>query len=252
MNKPQVLLVEDDLIHALYIKKILDDNGYDTISNIVTVEDAIIAIEAFTPNLVLIDINLKQDKDGIEVGKYLLQKDTIPFIYITSSSDKATIDRARDTRPSAYMVKPFKVEDLEVTVAIVINNFKHKNIDVLRHEKEIISNIPFVLKQTINYIDENITEKIKISDLARQTKWESQHFNRLFAKYLGVTPYKYIMDKKIDKAKILITETNIPITQISFELGIKSHSNFCSIFKKHTGKTPENFRKWSELNKLIH
>jgi AraC-like DNA-binding protein len=252
MNKPQVLLVEDDLIHALYIKKILDDNGYDTISNIVTVEDAIIAIEAFTPNLVLIDINLKQDKDGIEVGKYLLQKDTIPFIYITSSSDKATIDRARDTRPSAYMVKPFKVEDLEVTVAIVINNFKHKNIDVYRHEKEIISNIPFVLKQTINYIDENITEKIKISDLARQTKWESQHFNRLFAKYLGVTPYKYIMDKKIDKAKILITETNIPITEISFELGIKSHSNFCSIFKKHTGKTPENFRKWSELNKLIH
>ncbi len=252
MNKPQVLLVEDDLIHALYIKKILDDNGYDTISNIVTVEDAIIAIEAFTPNLVLIDINLKQDKDGIEVGKYLLQKDTIPFIYITSSSDKATIDRARDTRPSAYMVKPFKVEDLEVTVAIVINNFKHKNIDVLRYEKEIISNIPFVLKQTINYIDENITEKIKISDLARQTKWESQHFNRLFAKYLGVTPYKYIMDKKIDKAKILITETNIPITQISFELGIKSHSNFCSIFKKHTGKTPENFRKWHELNKLIH
>jgi AraC-like DNA-binding protein len=252
LNKPQVLLVEDDLIHALYIKKILDDNGYDTISNIVTVEDAIIAIEAFTPNLVLIDINLKQDKDGIEVGKYLLQKDTIPFIYITSSSDKATIDRARDTRPSAYMVKPFKVEDLEVTVAIVINNFKHKNIDVLRYEKEIISNIPFVLKQTINYIDENITEKIKISDLARQTKWESQHFNRLFAKYLGVTPYKYIMDKKIDKAKILITETNIPITQISFELGIKSHSNFCSIFKKHTGKTPENFRKWHELNKLIH
>ena len=216
MNKPQVLLVEDDLIHALYIKKILDENGYDTISNIVTYEDAIIAIEAFSPSLVLIDINLNQDKDGIDIGKYLLQKDNIPFIYITSSSDKATIDRARDTRPSAYMVKPFKVEDLEVTIAIVINNFKHKNIDVLRHEKEINSDIPFVLKQTINYIDENITEKIKISDLARQTKWESQHFNRLFAKYVGVTPYKYIMDKKIEKAKILITETSIPITQISF------------------------------------
>ena len=80
MNKPLVLLVEEDLIHALYIKKILDENGYDTIGNIVTVEDAIMAIEAFTPTLVLIDINLQQDKDGIDIGKYLLQKDIIPFI----------------------------------------------------------------------------------------------------------------------------------------------------------------------------
>ena len=251
MSNSLVLIVEDDLIHALYIKKILDDNGYDTMSNIVTFEDAIMAIEAFTPALVLIDINLNQDKDGIDIGKYLLEKDNLPFIYITSSSDKATIDRARDTRPSAYMVKPFKVEDLQATVAIVINNFKHKNIDVLRQEKEIKSDIPFVLKQTIHYIDENITEKIKIGDLAKQTKWESQHFNRLFTKYIGVTPYKYIMDKKIEKAKILITETSIPITQISFELGIKSHSNFCSIFKKITGKTPENFRKWHEVLKFI-
>jgi AraC-like DNA-binding protein len=60
------------------------------------------------------------------------------------------------------------------------------------------------------------------------------------------------MDKKIEKAKTLLIETKIPIVQLSFDLGFKSHSNFCSIFKKATGKTPENFRKWYEVtNKYL-
>ena len=137
-------------------------------------------------------------------------------------------------------------------VDIVLHNFKHRNIDVLRQDKEISNDIPFILKQSLKYINDNVNEKIKISDLANQTRWESQHFNRLFTQYIGSTPYKYIMDKKIEKAKTLLIETKIPIVQLSFDLGFKSHSNFCSIFKKVTGKTPENFRKWYEVtNKYL-
>lgn len=243
-----MLIVEDELIIALDIKEILNEEGYDAIINIVSVEAAIVAIENSSPDLVLIDINLKQDKDGIDLGKYLLQKDKIPFIYITSYSDKSTLDRVSLTRPYGYVVKPFKPEDLKATVSVVINNFKHRNIDVLRREIEINSDIPFILKQSIDYINENLTEKVTVADLVKQTRWSSQHFNRLFTQYVGMTPYQYIMQKKIEKAKILITEFNMPITQVSYELGFKAHSNFCTLFKKVTGKTAENYRKWHEVN----
>lgn len=248
MNKPLVLIVEDELIIALDIKEILNEEGYDAMINIVSVEDAIIAVENLNPSLVLIDINLKQEKDGVDLGTYLLQKDQIPFIYITSYSDKTTLERVSETRPYGFIVKPFKPFDLVATVAIVLNNFKHRNIDVIRQNKEINNDIPFILKQSIKYINDNITEKIKITDLAKQTRWESQHYNRLFTQYVGITPYKYIVEKKIEKAKTLLIETTIPILQVSFEIGFKSHSNFCSIFKKATGKTPENYRKWHEVN----
>lgn len=251
MSKPLILIVEDELIIALDIKEILNEEGYDAIINIVNVEDAITAIENYNPSLVLIDINLKQDKDGIDLGTYLLQKDKVPFIYITSYSDKSTLERVTETRPYGYIVKPFKPIDLKTTVSIVLNNFKHRNIDALRNNKEINNDIPFILKQSIKYINENITEKIKISDLAKQTRWESQHYNRLFKQYMDSTPYKYIIDKKIEKAKTLLIETTIPVRQVSFDMGFKSHSNFCSIFKKATGKTPENFRKWHGINKYL-
>jgi len=248
MNKPIILIVEDELIIALDIKEILIEEGYESVLNVATVEDAIKTIENNTVALVLIDINLKQDKDGVDLGTYLLEKDRIPFIYVTSYSDKTTLERVSETRPHGFLVKPFKPIDLKTTISIVLNNFIHRNIDVLRQDKEIKTDIPFILKQSIRYIDENISKKIKISDLAKQTRWESQHFNRLFTQYVGITPYKYIVSKKVDKAKTMLAETTIPITQISFELGFKSHSNFCSIFKKATGKTPENYRKWYEVN----
>lgn len=248
MNKPLVLIVEDELIIALDIKEILNEEGFDAIINIVNVDDAIKAVESLNPSLVLIDINLKQDKDGVELGAYLLEKDKVPYIYVTSYSDKTTLERVGETRPYGYIVKPFKSSDLITTITIVLNNFKHRYVDALRLKNEVTEDVPFVLKRSINYISDNINEKIRMSDLVKQTRWKSQHFNRLFAKYMGVTPYKYIVDKKIEKAKTLLTETFIPITQVSFELGFKSHSNFCSIFKKATGRTPENFRKLHDVN----
>lgn len=243
MNKPLILIVEDELIIALDIKEILEGEGYKAIIDVVTVTDAIEVIEKQNPSLVLIDINLKQEKDGVYLGAYLLKKDSIPFIYISSYSDNTTLERVSETRPYGYIVKPFKPEDVKSTVSIVLNNYIYRNIDVVRQDKEINNDVPFILKQTVKYINDNINEKINISDLAKQTRWESQHFNRLFAQYIGVTPYKYILSKKIEKSKTLLIETSLPILQISFDLGFKSHSNFCSVFKKYTGKTPDNFRK---------
>ncbi|OYQ39654.1 hypothetical protein CHU92_04595 [Flavobacterium cyanobacteriorum] len=250
---PKVLIVEDELVIALDIQETLEAEGYESVMNISSVEEAIEYLEHHTIDLVIIDINLKKDKDGVSLGMYLLEKDQIPFIYLTSYSDKATLERVKESRPYGYIVKPFKTQDLVTTVSIVLNNFKHRKIDVARQSGVALdSEIPFILKKCITYIHDNIDEKIVLEDLITLTRWGKQYFIKVFKEYLGYTPTQYIIKRKIEKATSLIVESDMPITQISYELGFKSHSNFSSHFKRETGKSPENYRKWMSVkNKYL-
>ena len=124
--KQTILVVEDELLIAFDLKEILEEEGYNAIINIVTVAQAIELIENEKPILVLIDINLKNNDDGVLIGHYLLKKDTIPYLYITSHSDKVTLDRVKETRPYGFIVKPFKPIDVKTTVSIILNNYQHK------------------------------------------------------------------------------------------------------------------------------
>jgi AraC-like DNA-binding protein len=74
-------------------------------------------------------------------------------------------------------------------------------------------------------------------------RWGSQYFQRVFTRYIGQTPLKFINQRKIEKSKTLLIETTIPTRQISYQLGFLSHGNFCTTFKKLTGKTPNEYRK---------
>lgn len=249
--KPKILVVEDEIIIAYDIKGFLEKE-YDVTINVVTVEDALIKIDEIQPDLILLDINLRADKDGITLGEWLLKKDSIPFIYITSNHDNITLDRVKDTRPYGFIVKPFKSSDLLATVYLALNNFKHRNLDVLRTEKEIIDDVPFQIKETIHFINEHITEKIEITDLANRTKWKTHHYIKVFTKYMGVTPYQYILTRKIERAKVLLSDDTIPITSIAFELGFQSYSNFINSFKKITSTTPKAFRNLVKMNQRMN
>ena len=249
----KILIVEDELLIAKDISIILEGEGYETVIGITTVNEAIEIINQENFVLVLIDINLRSNSDGVELGSYLLKKDTLPFIYITSHSDNVTLDRVKDTRPYGIIIKPFKAIDIKSTVSIVLSNFKHKHIDVFRNEEEHkVDEVPFILKNVIQYINDNITEKIEIQQLTEMTKWSHHHFIRTFTKYINQTPYQYILKKKIEKAKAIICESDTSLAIIAIELGFTSYSNFCNAFKKESGKTPEMFRKLYYIKNQIN
>ncbi|WP_395065410.1 DNA-binding response regulator [Flavobacterium sp.] len=237
--KPKILVVEDEALISMHIKAILEDVGYEVTINIFSVEAAIEEIEANLPILVLIDINLNKQKDGVDLGRYLLNKGGIAYIYITSYSTKTVLDRVNETRPHGYIVKPFKSDDLISTVSIVVNNYKHRGIDPLRSENTVNDAIPFRIRTIVNYINDNLDKKIDIDDLIELTNWKKRQFSRIFISYLHVSPYQYILTRKIEKAKNIIEETTIPINEIAFDLGFKSYSNFINAYKKIIGNNPE-------------
>ena len=245
--KTKIIVVEDELLIALHIKKVLEKHDYEVVIDITSVEDAILFIEKTSPDLVLIDINLNKEKEGTELGKYLLKKSSIPYIYITSYSDKSTLEKVNMTRPKGYIVKPFKEEDLLATISVVLNNYYHKKIDTNSLITVDKDPIPFKVKEIVSYINTHLEKKLDIEELTKLTKWKKDHFTRLFSRYLGLTPYQYVLSRKIEKAKTLLSDTLIPINEIAFELGFDSHSNFYHIFKKLADDTPENFRKRNQI-----
>ena len=249
--KSKILIVEDDLILAHTIKEILCSEEYDCFINVFSSKNAKEVIKEYNPSLIIIGLNLKKEEHGFDLGECLLNLDLVPYLYVSSHFDKTTLERVKQTRPYGYLVQPFKPQDLLTAVSISISNYRYKNIDVVRTCESIEDDVPFILKKTLKYINDNITEKILLTDLSSLTRWKSQHFVKNFSKYIGVTPNKYIIDRKIEVSKTMIEESTIPITQISFNLGFKSHSNFCTIFKKKVGKTPEQYKKWHNAKNYL-
>lgn len=100
--------------------------------------------QKFQPDLVLLDICIDGPMDGIEVGRRLCASG-FPFIYLTAFSDQCTLDRARETLPEAYLVKPFGSNDLHAAIEVALHKLSTGEKDVLaKDENETKSNVFFV------------------------------------------------------------------------------------------------------------
>lgn len=116
MEKKRIMVVEDESIVAGDIRKALESYGYEVPCMAATGEDAVRKAEEHRPDLVLMDIKLKGEMDVIEAADQIRSRFNIPFIYLTSHSDDALLERAKLTGPLGYLVKPFDDRELKSTV----------------------------------------------------------------------------------------------------------------------------------------
>lgn len=124
MNKTKILIVEDESIVALDMKKTLQRFNYNVSDCVTNYDDAINSVKSDRPDIILMDINLGRSKDGIEVVEEIQTFENIPVIYITAFSDENTINRAIKTNPVSYLLKPFKREELKSN--IMLGLYKNK------------------------------------------------------------------------------------------------------------------------------
>lgn len=156
MKSINVLIVEDEPLIADDLSYTLQDIGYHVSGIALSAEEAIGILDEEPVDLVLLDINIQGERDGIEIGKILNKEYFLPFIYLTSYSDKATLERAKKTNPLAYLVKPINEKDLLTTIEIALSNFQ---------EKISIKNSRSKLKDSI-FIKESYTfYKLKIKEI---------------------------------------------------------------------------------------
>lgn len=123
----RILIVEDEPIISDDIESTLICNHYDIAGKAYSSTQALDMLVNRYPDLVLLDISIKGDKDGIDIAAIIREKYHIPFIYLTSFSDKLTLDRAKPTMPYGYIVKPFKDRDLLTSIELAMYRFSTEN-----------------------------------------------------------------------------------------------------------------------------
>ena len=121
MEETKVLVVEDENIIALNIKSKLKKLGYSVPSIASSGEEAIKKADITFPDLILMDIMLKGDMDGVEAAEQIREKFDIPIIYLTAFSDDKILERAKLTEPYGYILKPFKENDLRTSIEIALH-----------------------------------------------------------------------------------------------------------------------------------
>lgn len=119
-----ILIVEDDPIISELIGWRLEKMGFYVSGKTQTAEEALGKIKDERPDLILIDINLPGTMDGTELARTVKEKFQIPFIFLTAYADSETTSRAIDTEPAGYLIKPFKDDELKVTIELALRHAK--------------------------------------------------------------------------------------------------------------------------------
>lgn len=123
MNNFNVLIVEDEAMIADHIASVLEDAGYSITAICDEADECLAILSENTPDVILLDINLNSDIDGIDLAHEIKSKYNVPIVFLTSNTDKKTIERAKRVNPLSFIAKPYTNEGLVSNLAIALHNY---------------------------------------------------------------------------------------------------------------------------------
>ncbi|MEQ8237746.1 MAG: response regulator [Cyclobacteriaceae bacterium] len=159
MATVKILVVEDEMIIANNICMILEDLGYQVLEPAINYAEALETIERDEPDLALLDIQLIGKKDGVDLAEQINSKYHFPFIFLTSNSDAKTIERVKNVNPHAFLVKPFKKEDIYTSIELALHNYSSN-----KKEQKVIDD-DLLIKDAIFIKENHLFHKIKLCDI---------------------------------------------------------------------------------------
>ncbi len=186
MSNINILIVEDEGVVAHDIARRIKKLGYDVAAIKHSGEQALKWLEIHHPDLILCDITIKGDKDGIDIAEYVYQHKGTPLIFVSALSDRVTLDRAKKTLPYGYIVKPFDTHDLLTAIELAL--YKH-SIEI---EKLAIS-----LAKINNITSEPVTEREyeMLTDIIKGLTNQQISDER----FISVATVKYHVGKLLEK-----------------------------------------------------
>lgn len=241
MEQPiKILIVEDNVIIADDMQSMLEEIGYEIVDNVIVYEQAIEVLKTKQVDLVLIDIILASDKTGIDLGKHIRDNYDIPFIFVTSNSDRATVENAKTVKPNGYLVKPFEQQDLYTSIEIALSNFIYgkQNTEKGLSNDDANEDVPMsnsILKDSIFVKKQHLYYRIQFGDI-QFIKADNVYLevNTIDKKFLVRSPLKDYLEKlpqnkfyrahksyivnvdhidAINSKDIMINDTLIPISK---------------------------------------
>jgi two-component system, LytTR family, response regulator LytT len=228
MERLKVLIVDDEVLIAEDLKDILKSFGIKNVSLAHDKASALLSLTVFEPDLVLLDIRMENDFDGLEIGEYINNNIQIPFIYITANSDVNTIQQIVNTKPAGYITKPFKKAELLININLAIEKQQNKTRHLIIKDGANNTLIPMndisMIEGDGNYIVICCEEKKHLSRQSLDSitrDLDNAHFFKVHRSYIinlnKVTSFT--------KKTVFINDISIPISRSvlsDFELVMKT------------------------------
>lgn len=246
-NKESILIIEDNhdlslLLHKKFnpFYRVILSDGTDGIEK---------ALEII-PDVIICDLNLP-DKSGFEICQELkndLRTSHIPTLILTALSDEESKIKALKSGADLYITKPFNFEVLEQSIVSVLYNreklryYYTNKIDEVKDDEFNTSEQNF-LKDLNTLIEKNLGEQnFTVEDLAQQLHISRVQLYRKVKALLGISISDYINSQKLAKAKSMLQDSKLNISEIAYQLGYSSPGYFSTSFKNKYGISPKQFR----------
>lgn len=196
----KILVIEDEMIIGAKISMQLTSLGYEVTGILPRGEEALIHVGENRPDIIILDIHLKGKLDGIETALQIQKQSDIPIIYLTANSDEVTFNRAKASKPYAFISKPYKQLDLQRAIELTISRMAENDTG-----QQVESNLkdntggdeqPFILSDRIFVRQRDKMVKIFIADILYIEA--DRNYSRIFTKskeYLLCITLKAIEDK---------------------------------------------------------
>jgi DNA-binding NarL/FixJ family response regulator len=197
MREKKILILEDEIIVALDLQELLEEQGFKTLV-VHTFSDGMKQLKQFKPHLVICDINLGSNENGIEFAKQVkLNYPQIEIIFVTAFTSNQILEEAQGTEPFNYIVKPWNDEQIKVTINIAFKYIEeqaiqnsvlkelslseYKILDLIAKQKKSkeIAEMLFISDKTVRNHRYNIIKKLNLpNDNNSLLKWAITHLNK--------------------------------------------------------------------------
>ncbi|BCZ45099.1 putative two-component response regulator [Clostridium gelidum] len=246
IHKYKYIVAEDEhLIRQNLIKKIdYLSIPLELVGEASNGKDAIFLVKEHYPSLVITDIQMPQS-DGLELLKYI--HDNHPHIktmILSGFNDFSYAQSALKYGAKDFLLKPIKLEELNTALQNILILLDSENKEISSFSIDPHSLKPEKLSKLMEtYLRSNYSSTISLNKISNQFGFTTEYLSKLFKKYIGETPIKYITKIRINEAKLLlINQPDLEVQKVGELVGYKDAFYFSRVFKSNVGVYPSDYR----------
>jgi CheY-like chemotaxis protein len=220
MSKAGVMIVEDEAITALEIRNVIESSDYEVLSVVYSGEEAIKEALTLKPDLILMDIILKGELDGVDAARKIKEFLDIPVLYITAL-ESVEPDRLKNTKGAGFLVKPISEGELMSNIEIAIHNYKRNKEELKNNKVESLSDVQVFLQSIIPQLSSNLSIDKRGAFLGIFHKKFEKYMKSRFLKETGRYD-KGVFDKlpESGKLQVYLTWINNFFQNLGFEVDV--------------------------------